>query len=147
MNAKGHLPECHSGLRCDCAGQIKVLPPPAKPEAPKQDRAREIAEEYVNPGGRIVAALAIRAYGDELLEGRDQLLKELQASLAAEKERAATYRASRDTAEAGYKLAEAEVTRLREVLWGIEAQAENIYSDAEVRLDETLRLCREAKDK
>ena len=86
-----------------------------KPEATKQDRAREIANHIVQEGARLfsklvvaiafawselrdIAELAIRAYGDERYEdGRDEmegniqrqlaLIERLEAALATEKER------------------------------------------------------------
>jgi hypothetical protein len=131
-----------AGAHCS-EKMCEINRPAAKPEVPKQDRAREIAEEYVNPGGRIVAALAIRAYGDERVEdykrGHPVPLSEwerMEAAYAAEKERAekwervaATTGQQRSVAQMRLEpwqrraeAAEAEVTRLREVLRRIEAE-------------------------
>jgi len=126
-----------------------------KPEAPKQDRARQIAAMAATFSPATIER-AIRAYGDEQRTDEKDYWRRVRieaderwrAALAAEKERAETYRASRDTAEAGYKLAESEVTRLREVLGRIQALsgAKVVAGDAgALDFAEIARLCREAK--
>jgi hypothetical protein len=98
-------------------------PTPAKPEAPKQDRAQAISDEFAY--GRPDLAEAIHAYGDERVKDRDQewtmklgvsgtavtpdwmqeaqrmfnkdredKIKGLEVALAAEKERAENERAA-----------------------------------------------------
>jgi hypothetical protein len=122
-------------------------PTPAKPEAPKQDRAQAISDEFAY--GRPDLAEAIRAYGnecageefrkheDEVLE-YDRDLTAAEAALAAEKERAERLSVAVDMKERTIKALTESVSVRRQTEERIKAEKRAEAAEAEGRAAKAL---------